>query len=204
VELAARQQGDTRATRDLKRSRRPSAVHGYPRTASARRESSSSWDIDAGVWGVCAQIVAGHHPPSNPFGPTRCAPTRGALTQTRRVDTSSRDSELITDNYRSSPVDHAPANTATPFSQLLVSAQLNPTEEVLSRILATHPNHFNTARPHRTLEQLTPIQAETHPTQAQPSPTTRHAADPSQRTHQRVSARSMTQPDTPKICRSRP
>jgi putative transposase len=39
-------------------------------------------------------------------------------------------------------------------------------EHHLRRILATYLHHFNTARPHRTLEQLAPIQAETHPPQA--------------------------------------
>ena len=33
----------------------------------------------------------------------------------------------------------------------------------LRRVLTTYLHHFNTARPHRTLEQLTPAQAETHP-----------------------------------------
>jgi putative transposase len=36
-------------------------------------------------------------------------------------------------------------------------------EHHLRRILATYLYHFNTARPHRTLEQLAPAQAETHP-----------------------------------------
>jgi putative transposase len=39
-------------------------------------------------------------------------------------------------------------------------------EHHLRRILATYLHHFNTARPHRTLGQLAPIQAETHPPQA--------------------------------------
>ncbi len=36
----------------------------------------------------------------------------------------------------------------------------------LRRILATYLHHFNTARPHRTLGQLAPLHAETHPPQA--------------------------------------
>jgi putative transposase len=36
-------------------------------------------------------------------------------------------------------------------------------EHHLRRILATYLHHFNTARPHRTLGQLTPAQAETQP-----------------------------------------
>ncbi len=36
-------------------------------------------------------------------------------------------------------------------------------EHHLRRILATYLYHFNTARPHRTLGQLAPAQAETHP-----------------------------------------
>jgi transposase InsO family protein len=36
-------------------------------------------------------------------------------------------------------------------------------EHHLRRILATYLHHFNTARPHRTLGQLAPVQAETHP-----------------------------------------
>jgi hypothetical protein len=39
-------------------------------------------------------------------------------------------------------------------------------EHHLRRILATYLHHFNTARPHRTLGQLAPIQAEPHPPQA--------------------------------------
>jgi putative transposase len=39
-------------------------------------------------------------------------------------------------------------------------------EHHLPRILATYLYHFNTARLHRTLEQLAPIQAETRPPQA--------------------------------------
>jgi putative transposase len=39
-------------------------------------------------------------------------------------------------------------------------------EHHLRRILATYLHHFNTARPHRTLGQLAPIQPETHPPQA--------------------------------------
>jgi transposase InsO family protein len=36
-------------------------------------------------------------------------------------------------------------------------------ERHLRRILTIYLHHFNTARPHRTLGQLTPAQAETHP-----------------------------------------
>jgi len=36
-------------------------------------------------------------------------------------------------------------------------------ERHLRRILTIYLHHFNTARPHRTLEQLTPAQAETQP-----------------------------------------
>ncbi|MGH4011200.1 MAG: integrase core domain-containing protein [Pseudonocardiaceae bacterium] len=36
-------------------------------------------------------------------------------------------------------------------------------ERHLRRILSTYLHHFNTARPHRTLGQLAPVQAETHP-----------------------------------------
>ena len=36
-------------------------------------------------------------------------------------------------------------------------------ERHLRRILTTYLHHFNTARPHRTLAQLTPAQTETHP-----------------------------------------
>lgn len=36
-------------------------------------------------------------------------------------------------------------------------------ERHLRRILTTYLHHFNTARPHRTLGQLTPVQTETHP-----------------------------------------
>jgi putative transposase len=33
----------------------------------------------------------------------------------------------------------------------------------LRRVLTTYLHHVNTARPHRTLEHLSPAQAETHP-----------------------------------------
>jgi putative transposase len=36
-------------------------------------------------------------------------------------------------------------------------------ERHLRRVLTTYLHHFNTARPHRTLEHLSPAQAETHP-----------------------------------------
>jgi putative transposase len=36
-------------------------------------------------------------------------------------------------------------------------------ERHLRRILTIYLHHFNAARPHRTLEQLTPAQAETQP-----------------------------------------
>lgn len=39
-------------------------------------------------------------------------------------------------------------------------------EHHLHRILARYLHHFNTARPHRTLGQLAPVQAETHPPHA--------------------------------------
>ncbi|MDQ3761907.1 MAG: integrase core domain-containing protein [Actinomycetota bacterium] len=49
----------------------------------------------------------------------------------------------------------------------------------LRRILATYLNHFNTARPHRTLGQLTPIQAETQPPRVLNLADHQVAADPS-------------------------
>jgi transposase InsO family protein len=48
----------------------------------------------------------------------------------------------------------------------LLDRNLIVNEHNLRRILATYLHHFNTARPHRTLGQLTPVQAETHPPQA--------------------------------------
>jgi putative transposase len=39
----------------------------------------------------------------------------------------------------------------------------NVNERYLRRILTIYLHHFNTARPHRTLGQLTQAQAETHP-----------------------------------------
>jgi hypothetical protein len=36
-------------------------------------------------------------------------------------------------------------------------------ERHLTRILTIYLRHFNTARPHRTLKQLAPTQAETYP-----------------------------------------
>jgi putative transposase len=36
-------------------------------------------------------------------------------------------------------------------------------ERHLRRILAVYLHHFNTARPHRTLEQLAPVHTETQP-----------------------------------------
>ncbi|HEX8933442.1 MAG TPA: integrase core domain-containing protein [Pseudonocardiaceae bacterium] len=41
-------------------------------------------------------------------------------------------------------------------------------ERHLRRILAVYLQHFNTARPHRTLGQLTPAQAENQPPSDQP------------------------------------
>jgi hypothetical protein len=38
-------------------------------------------------------------------------------------------------------------------------------ERHLRQILAVYLHHFNNVRPHRTLAQLTPAQAETQPTQ---------------------------------------
>jgi transposase InsO family protein len=48
----------------------------------------------------------------------------------------------------------------------LLDRTLIVNEHHLRRILATYLYHFNTARPHRTLGQLAPTQAETHPPQA--------------------------------------
>jgi transposase InsO family protein len=48
----------------------------------------------------------------------------------------------------------------------LLDRTLIVNEHHLRRILATYLHHFNTARPHRTLGQLTPAQAQTHPPQA--------------------------------------
>jgi putative transposase len=50
-------------------------------------------------------------------------------------------------------------------------------ERHLRRILAVYLQHFTVARPHRTLAQLTPAQAETQPQKRSTSPTTRFIAD---------------------------
>jgi putative transposase len=52
--------------------------------------------------------------------------------------------------------------TATPRRELL-DRILIVHEHHLRPILATYLHHFTTARPHHTLEQLPPAQAQTHP-----------------------------------------
>jgi hypothetical protein len=66
-------------------------------------------------------------------------------------------------------------------------------EHHLRRILAIYLQHFNTARPHRTLGQLTPAQAENQtPTSDQPGPPSDPPQTHPRRAHQRVSNCSMT------------
>jgi transposase InsO family protein len=50
-------------------------------------------------------------------------------------------------------------------------------ERRLRRIISIYLHHFNTARPHRTLGQLAPAQAETHPPRVINLATTKFAAD---------------------------
>jgi hypothetical protein len=67
-------------------------------------------------------------------------------------------------------------------------------ERHLQPILAVYRHHFNTVRPHRTLAELTPVQAETQPlTSDQPHRLSDSPQIDPRRTHQRVPDLRMTQ-----------